>query len=97
MLSTNIIIGSTHKSVFKRKNMQEPLTTIDINFNNIISTVKVYGNVDKIEGYCYYSFEFNENNKIVISKFDGIEWKIANKILNDDLAVLLGEIIDKVK
>ena len=77
--------------------MQEPLTTIDINFNNIISTVKVYGNVDKIEGYCYYSFEFNENNKIVISKFDGIEWKIANKILNDDLAVLLGEIIDKVK
>ena len=77
--------------------MQEPLTTIDINFNNIISSVKVYGNVDKIEGYCYYSFEFNENNKIVISKFDGIEWKIANKILNDDLAVLLGEIIDKLK
>lgn len=78
----------------KKNIMQEPLTVVNITINNEIHSVKVYGNVDKIDMFYYYTFVFNDGNNVVLSKFDGTEWKIANSTMNNHLVDLLGKIID---
>lgn len=77
--------------------MQEPMAIVNLEFDNQKHPIKVYGNVDRIDGFYYYTFELNAHNSIVLSKFDGTDWKIANQIMNDDLANLLGKIIDNLK
>lgn len=74
--------------------MQNSTTTLEVTFNNKIYYIEVCGNVDKCTGFIYYTFEFDENNKIVISKFGGEEWKIANIISDDKIASVLGCILD---
>lgn len=54
--------------------------------------VTIYSNFDKTDGFSYYTFDFGLT-QIVISKFDGEEWKIANHILDQDLAGLLGKLL----
>ncbi len=69
---------------------------IKCNFDNTKYEIEVLGNVDKIDGFIYYTFKFDEDNFIVISKFDGEEWKIANMTKNN-IAKKLGKIIDSQK
>lgn len=76
--------------------MKQPLTIFKISIDNETYDIKVYGNVDKCTDFIYYTFEFNNENKIVISKFDGNEWKISNQLSNNKLAILLGRIIDNL-
>lgn len=69
--------------------------TIDITIDNKVYNVTIEGNVDKCTDFIYYTFRFDPDNWIAISKFDGKEWKIANKCINDNnLAALLGTLID---
>lgn len=67
---------------------------INLNFNNIEYEVEVTGNVDKIEGFIYYSLKFDEENSILISKYDGEKWRMVNMKDNDFFAQKLGEIIE---
>ena len=53
-----------------------------------------HSNIDKIDGFVYHTFKITESILIVISKFDGEEWKIVNKLIDSNLAKTLGEIID---
>lgn len=73
--------------------MQKPLTTLNFKHAKENFKVPVYLNVDKIEDFYFYTFEISPGNKIVISKFDGDQWKIANTIINNDLAEVLGSLI----
>ena len=69
---------------------------LNLNFDNKTYEIKVHEHIGKTDRFHYFTFGFNENNKIVISKFDGEEWKISAKILNADLASALGKIIDDI-
>ncbi len=69
---------------------------IKCNFDNTEYEIEVVGNVDKIEGFIYYTFKFDKDIQIVISKFDSEEWKIANMPENN-IAKKLGKIIDNWK
>jgi len=77
--------------------MQEPAFITNITIGDETHEIKVYGNVDKTNDFYYYTFRFNDGNMIVLSKFDGAEWKIANTIMNNDVAGLLGKLIDNHK
>jgi hypothetical protein len=75
---------------------QEPSFTTSITIGDETHEIKVYGNVDKSDDMIYYTFALNDDNMIVLSKFDGDEWRVANTIrMNNDLAGLLGKLIDK--
>lgn len=74
--------------------MQKPDKIINLNFNNTEYNIEVTGNVDKIEGFIYYTFKFDEDNSITISKFDGEKWKLINMADNNFFAEKLGKIID---
>jgi hypothetical protein len=67
---------------------------INLNFNNTKYEVEVTGNVDKIEGFIYYTLKFDEENSILISKYDGEKWRMVNMKDNDFFAQKLGEIIE---
>ncbi|CAM4122456.1 Phage protein [Flavobacterium branchiophilum] len=69
---------------------------INCNFDNTEYKIEVVGNVDKIEGFIYYTFKFDEDNFIVISKFDGEKWKIASMTQNS-IAEKLGRVIENLK
>jgi len=69
---------------------------INCNFDDTEYKIEVVGNVDKIEGFIYYTFKLDKDNFIVISKFDGEKWKIANMTQNN-IAEKLGKIIDNLK
>ncbi|HCR76513.1 MAG TPA: hypothetical protein DIW37_08950 [Chryseobacterium sp.] len=73
--------------------MQKPDKIIDLIFNNRAYKVEITGNVDKSDGFIYYTFKFDEESFIVISKFDGDQWKIAN-MTNDSIAEKLGKWIE---
>ena len=60
-------------------------------------SLKYYSNVDKIENFIYHTFQINENINIVISKFNGNEWKSNSKQISDSLAKKFGEIVDAKK
>ncbi|GAA5097288.1 hypothetical protein GCM10023210_32160 [Chryseobacterium ginsengisoli] len=68
---------------------------IKLNFNNTDYSIEVTGNVDKIEGFIYYTFKFDEENSILITKYDGEKWRMVNMKDNDFFAQKLGEILDK--
>lgn len=74
--------------------MQKPDKIINLNFNNTEYNIEVTGNVDKIEGFIYYTFKFDEDSSITISKFDGEKWKLINMADNNFFAEKLGKIID---
>ncbi len=40
---------------------------INCNFDNVEYKIEVVGNIDKIEGFIYYTFKFDKDNFIVIS------------------------------
>ncbi len=44
---------------------------INLNFNDKEYNIEVTGNVDKIEGFIYYTLKFDQENSILISKYDG--------------------------
>lgn len=67
---------------------------INLNFNNTEYEVEVTGNVDKIEGFIYYTLKFDEENSILISKYDGEKWRMVNMKDNDFFAQKLGEMIE---
>lgn len=67
---------------------------INLNFNNTEYEVEVTGNADKIEGFIYYSLKFDEENSILISKYDGEKWRMVNMKDNDFFAQKLGDIIE---
>lgn len=69
---------------------------INCNFDNTEYKIEVVGNVDKIEGFIYYTFKFDEDNFIVISKFDGEKWNIASMTQNT-IAEKLGKVIENLK
>ena len=69
---------------------------INCNFDNTEYKIEVVGNVDKIEGFIYYTFKFDEDNFIVISKFDDEKWKIASMTQNS-IAEKLGRVIENLK
>ncbi|MEL1244802.1 hypothetical protein AAEO56_11060 [Flavobacterium sp. DGU11] len=75
--------------------IQKPSFITSITIGGETHEIKVYGNVDKSDDMIYYTFALNDENMIVLSKFDGDEWRIANTIRkNNDIAKLLGKIID---
>lgn len=59
---------------------QEPLFLTPITIGEETYEVKVYGNVDKTTNFIYYTFVLNDDKSIVLSKFDGDEWLLANAI-----------------
>ena len=61
--------------------MEEALITSNLNFDNENFKKKNFNTFDKIDDFYYYTFEFNTNNNIVTSKFDGKEWKLLTKHL----------------
>lgn len=67
---------------------------IKLNFNNTEYSIEVTGNVDKIEGFIYYTFKFDEENSILITKYDGEKWRMVNMKDNNFFAQKLGEILD---
>lgn len=69
---------------------------INFNFNDKEYNIEVTGNVDKIEGFIYYTLKFDEENSILISKYDGEKWRMVNMKNNDFFAQKLGEIIDNL-
>ena len=69
---------------------------INCNFDNTEYKIEVVGNVDKIEGFIYYTFKFDEDNFIVISKFDDEKWKIASMTQNS-IAEKSGRVIENLK
>lgn len=69
---------------------------INLNFNDKEYNIEVTGNVDKIEGFIYYTLKFDEENSILISKYDGEKWRMVNMKDNNFFAQKLGEIIDKL-
>ncbi len=75
---------------------QEPSFITSLIIGEQTHEIKVYGNVDKTTDFHYYTFALNDENMIVLSKFDGDEWRVANAIRrNNDLAGLLGKLVDK--
>lgn len=74
--------------------MEKP-DIINLSFNNTEYNIEIIGNVDKIDGAYYYTFKFDEDHFITISKFDGGPWKIIN-MSKDNIAEKLGEIIDRM-
>jgi hypothetical protein len=74
---------------------QEPSFITSLTIGEETHEIKVYGNVDKSDDMIYYTFTLNDENMIVLSKFDGDEWRVANTIRkNNDLAAILGKLID---
>ena len=69
---------------------------INLNFNDKEYNIEVTGNIDKIEGFIYYTLKFDEENSILISKYDGEKWRMVNMKDNNFFAQKLGEIIDKL-
>lgn len=69
---------------------------INCNFDNIEYEIQITGNIDKSTDFTYYTFYFDKNSFIVISKFDGEKWKIAN-MSSDQIAEKLGNVIDNFK
>ena len=74
--------------------MAVPYKTLSLNYNGQTLSVNIYLDLDKIEGFTYYTFEFDENIRVVLSKFDGQEWRIANTILSKHLIEMLGKLLD---
>lgn len=75
--------------------IQKPSFVTSLTIGKETHEIKVYGDVDKTTDFIYYTFALNDENMIVLSKFDGDEWRVANTIrMNNDLANLLGKIID---
>ncbi|REC62865.1 hypothetical protein DRF65_08565 [Chryseobacterium pennae] len=68
---------------------------INFNFNNTEYNIEIIGNVDKIDGFYYYTFKFDENHFITISKFDDEKWQIVSMSKNS-IAEQLGKIIDEM-
>ncbi|MCW4468127.1 hypothetical protein OGH69_04045 [Flavobacterium sp. MFBS3-15] len=74
---------------------QEPAFVTSLTIGGETHEIKVYGNVDKTTNFIYYTFEFNDDNGIVLSKYDGTEWKVDNAGgANRFIANLLGKLID---
>ncbi len=65
---------------------------IEYTLNDIEQTIKIEGKLDKTDGFTYYTFHFDPDTFIVISKFDSDQWKIAN-MTSDALADKLGSMI----
>ncbi len=73
--------------------MEKP-EIINLTFNNIEYNIELIGNVDKIDGFYYYTFKFDENHCITISKYDGEKWNIVS-MSKSFIAEKLGQIIDE--
>lgn len=82
-------------TILNPKNQMEKPDIINLNFNNTEYNIEIIGNVDKIDGAYYYTFKFDKDHFITISKFDGGPWKITN-MSKDNIAEKLGEIIDRM-
>jgi len=74
--------------------MEKP-DIINLNFNNTEYNIEIIGNVDKIDGFYYYTFKFDENHFITISKFDDEKWQIVS-ISKNSISEQLGKIIDEM-
>lgn len=57
--------------------MEKP-DIINLTFNNTEYSIEIIGNVDKIDGFYYYTFKFDDNHFITISKYDDEKWQIVN-------------------
>jgi len=75
--------------------MKKPDKIINLNFNNTEYNVEVTVNLDKIEGFLYYTFKFDEDHSITISQFDGEKWEIAS-MTKSNVADKLGKIIEAI-
>ncbi|MDR6921955.1 MULTISPECIES: hypothetical protein [Chryseobacterium] len=75
--------------------MKKPDKIINLNFNNTEYNVEVTVNLDKIEGFLYYTFKFGEDHSITISQFDGEKWEIAS-MTKSNIADKLGKIIEAI-
>lgn len=73
--------------------MEKP-EIINLTFNNTEYNIELIGNVDKIDGFYYYTFKFDENHFITISKYDGEKWNIVS-MSKSFIAEKLGQIIDE--
>jgi hypothetical protein len=73
--------------------MEKP-EIISLKFNNTEYNIELIGNVDKIDGFYYYTFKFDENHFITISKFDDERWEIVS-MSKKAIAETLGKIIDQ--
>jgi|GEM_PF-1021932 len=64
---------------------QEPLFITDITIGDEIHQAKVFGNVDKTTNFIYYTFRLNDGRSIMISQYDGEEWRVdsADNGMND--------------
>ncbi|WP_165602526.1 hypothetical protein [Chryseobacterium arthrosphaerae] len=49
--------------------MEKP-DIINLTFNNTEYSIEIIGNADKIDGFYYYTFKFDDNHFITISKYD---------------------------
>ncbi len=65
---------------------------IQYTLNDTEKTITIKGSHDKADGFTYYTFHFDPDTFIVISKFDSDHWKIAN-MSSDALANKLGSMI----
>ncbi|WP_312298589.1 hypothetical protein [Chryseobacterium sp.] len=74
--------------------MEKP-DIINLTFNNTEYNIELIGNVDKIDGFYYYTFKLDDNHFITISKFDDEKWQIVSMSKNS-IAEKLGKIIDEM-
>ncbi len=80
--------------LFKKK--PEPRPMLTLSWKDILDKphdIKVFGNVDKIEGRDYYTCIIDDKKTFVISRFDGI-WKTSAGIENN-IAKILGELVEQ--
>lgn len=71
--------------------------TIQFNFNRTEYSVEVTGNVDKTDGFIYYTFEFDGEHSVTISKFDGEKWKMVHMTDQHFFAEKLGVLLDEMR
>ncbi|MFP9115855.1 hypothetical protein ACLI1A_18085 [Flavobacterium sp. RHBU_3] len=76
--------------------LNQPSLTTQIIINGEPHELKIYGTVDKSSDFHYYTFALKDQNRIVISKLDGNQWKLTNSFSehNDDIAAILGKIVE---
>ncbi|WES95747.1 hypothetical protein P2W68_12850 [Chryseobacterium arthrosphaerae] len=74
--------------------MEKP-DIINLTFNNTEYNIEIIGNVDKIDSFYYYTFKFDDNHFITISKYDDEKWQIVSMSTNS-IAEKLGKIIDQM-
>ena len=85
----------TFSKVEKQENKQQPhFTTTWTEPIGKVHEIKVFGNVDKIEGFTYYQFIIDNEKTFTISKFDGQKWRMASgeeNVLSEKLGEIIGQ------